>query len=330
MHKQERLVKTIAGEATDRAPVALWRHFPGDDLRTADLARAAIDFQRAYDWDMLVFQPANTYAIADYPLQEQWHGTLDGSRSITRRAVQRSLEWTELRPLDPTRGALARHIEALRLVCDALGETPIVVTVYSALDQAELLAGRDALVKHLRTQPDRLRSGLNILTENMLRLLETIRKLPIAGVCLVARSASYDLLSEDEYRGFGLPYDRKIIDTFPQRCWLNILRLDGDAPMFRLMSALSVQAIQWRDRETEPDLVLGKSLVTGAVCGGLSAERDVYLGTPTTVRDAARDALGRANSRRLILSTGSPVYPTTPLSSLRAVREAVEAAGRIT
>jgi uroporphyrinogen decarboxylase len=327
MQKQERLTKTIAGEPTDRPPVALWRHFPGDDLRAADLARATIDFQRAYDWDMLVFQPADTYAVADYPLQERWEGTTDGSRHITRRAVQRSLEWTELRPLDPTRGALARHIESLRLVCEALPDTPILLTIYTALDQAAMLAGWDTLITHIRTQQDRVRSGLNILTENMLRLLETIRKFALAGVCLVASSASYNLLSEEEYRAFGLPYDRKIIDTIPQRCWLNLLRLGGDAPMFRLMSALPVHAVQWRDRETEPDLSLGKSLITGAVCAGLSAERDIYLGTPTTVRDAGRDALNRVNSRRLILSTGSPVYPATPLSNLRAVREAVELVG---
>ena len=29
--KRKRLEATIAGEAVDRPPVALWRHWPGDD-----------------------------------------------------------------------------------------------------------------------------------------------------------------------------------------------------------------------------------------------------------------------------------------------------------
>jgi hypothetical protein len=49
MDKRERLEKTIAGEATDRAPVALWRHWPGDDQRAADLARSVVEFQQTYD-----------------------------------------------------------------------------------------------------------------------------------------------------------------------------------------------------------------------------------------------------------------------------------------
>ena len=31
MSKRDRLAAAIAGENVDRPPVALWRHFPGDD-----------------------------------------------------------------------------------------------------------------------------------------------------------------------------------------------------------------------------------------------------------------------------------------------------------
>ena len=38
MTRRERLLATFAGEPVDRPAVALWRHFPGDDQRPADLA----------------------------------------------------------------------------------------------------------------------------------------------------------------------------------------------------------------------------------------------------------------------------------------------------
>ena len=40
MTKRERLSATINGQEVDRIAVALWRHFPGDDQRPADLAQS--------------------------------------------------------------------------------------------------------------------------------------------------------------------------------------------------------------------------------------------------------------------------------------------------
>ena len=45
--KRERLEKAIHGEEVDRVPVALWRHWPGDDQRPADLAEARLIFNVA-------------------------------------------------------------------------------------------------------------------------------------------------------------------------------------------------------------------------------------------------------------------------------------------
>jgi len=115
MNRIERLQKTFAGERTDRIPVALWRHWPGDDQRAADLARATVEFQRTYDWDFVTIQPSASYGVIDLGLHDEWIGSADGSRSIVKRGVNRSLEWTELRPLDPQRGSLGRQLEAVRL-----------------------------------------------------------------------------------------------------------------------------------------------------------------------------------------------------------------------
>jgi hypothetical protein len=51
MTKRARLEAALTGAPPDRAPAALWRHWPGDDQRPDTLARAVLDFQRAYDWD---------------------------------------------------------------------------------------------------------------------------------------------------------------------------------------------------------------------------------------------------------------------------------------
>ncbi|MGD8473174.1 MAG: uroporphyrinogen decarboxylase, partial [Anaerolineae bacterium] len=63
MSKRERLQATIQGESTDRTPVALWRHFPGDDQDPASLAASTVAFQNQYDFDFIKVTPASSYCV---------------------------------------------------------------------------------------------------------------------------------------------------------------------------------------------------------------------------------------------------------------------------
>lgn len=324
MNRRERLERTLAGEETDRTPVALWRHFPGDDQRAADLARSTVEFQMTYDWDFVKLTPSAAFSVLDYGVQDNWDGSADGKRSITKRAITRSLDWTALRTLDPQRGELAKALDALRLVGEALGaDVPVIMTVVSPLAQAGDVAGNDALLRHMRLHPDRVKSGLSVLTETTLRLIDTMRRLPVAGIYYVIRHANYATMSEAEYREFGLPYDQRILDTLPDRFWFNMAQLHGNDPMFRVARDLRVHAINWSDRSTEPTLTQARMMVDCALCGGLSATEHLQLGAPSSVRDAARDAMTQMNRKRLILAAGCAVPVSSPLSNLRAARDVV-------
>jgi uroporphyrinogen decarboxylase len=223
------------------------------------------------------------------------------------------------------RGALGRQQDALRLICDEFGEeVPVIQTIYSPLAQAEYIAGKDTLIRHMRTQPDRVHSGLSILTDSTLRFIESLKRLPIAGIYFTIQHASYTVFSEDEYKIFGLPYDRKILEILPAKWWLNVTHLQGDLPMFKFAHELKAQVINWHDQKSEPNLAQGKTLFEGAMCGGLAQWDHVHQGTPAAIREAARAAIHETNGRRLILSTGGNALITSPLSNIRAVREAVE------
>ncbi len=325
MNRRERLENTIAGLRTDRVPVALWRHFPGDDQRVADFAASIVDYQRRFDWDFVVIPAASTYSIADYSVQTGWSGDLMGDRQVLKHMVERSLDWTDIRTLDPERGELGKHMEVIRLVADQLSEeVPLLMPVYSPLAQAERLAGRSLLLQHIRTQPDRVRSGLNALTESTLRYLEALRRTSISGVFYITEHATHESLSEAEYAVFGLPYDRKILAELSERWWLNLLQVGGASPMFNLIKDYPVQGVSWRTFDNKPDLPQGKSLILGAVCGGLNGWDDLQNGTPSTIRATVHGALQTVNERRMIVTAESFIPLTVPLSNLRAVRAAVE------
>lgn len=324
MNRRERLTHTFAGEPTDRLPVALWRHFPGDDQRAADLARAVAGFQQQYDWDFVVVQPSANFNVTGYGLQDDWVGQPSGRRKIKKRVVHRSLDWTELRILEPSRGDTGKQVECLHLLGDTFGEDiPFLQVIYSPLTQAARLAGNRQLMRNLRTQPDRLRSGLNVLTDSTLRLIDLLRRTRIAGIVYVIEHANYSLMSEVEYQNFGMPFDRKILEALPDRWWFNMLHLMGDSPMLRLFTDYPTQVIHAEDRyhRSELDKIMG--MFPGAVCGGLHEQWHLHRGTPATIRDAVRQVVKQAGNRRLILGAGRAVPVTTPLSNLQAVRDSV-------
>lgn len=327
MSKRDRLEKTVAGEATDRIPVALWRHWPGDDQRPTDLARATVDFQKQWDFDFVKLTPASSFCLIDYGVQDRWTGSIEGNREYTRRIIQRSVDWTQLRPLDPLKGGLAAQLEAVKLTAEGLKDsgTPLIQTIFSPLAQAKNLAGNDLLIQHIRTAPERVKTALNIITENILRFMDAMRKMNIAGIFYAIQHASYQMLSRPEYEAIGRPYDLQILNALQPHWWFNMLHLHGDSPMFDVIADYPVQAINWHDQETEPDLTTGKLKFKGAVCGGLNRS-NVHYDTPTAIRQQAREAFEKTNQRRLILSTGCVMFITTPQSNIRAVRDVVETA----
>jgi uroporphyrinogen decarboxylase len=227
------------------------------------------------------------------------------------------------------RGALGRQLECIQVVNNGLrhSDAPVIQTIYNPLSQAKNVAGNDLLIRHMRTNPDRVHTGLNAITESTLRFIDAMKRLPVAGIYYVIQHASYDLLTESEYQTFGLAYDRKILELLPEKWWLNILHLDSEAPMFRLCGELPIKVINWWDQETEPDLAQGRLWFSGALCGGLSNWRHLHYGTPSTIREQIRLALGQVNHRRLIVAAGGAAFVTTPLSNIRALREMVESTG---
>lgn len=325
MHKRERLERTLIGEKTDRVAVALWRHFPGDDQRAADLAEATLRFQQRWDFDFVKLTPAMSFSVSDYGVQDQWTGLVDGTRRFTRHIIERSLDWTELRRLDPLHGMLGLSLQALSLVKQGLdGETPFLATVYSPLTQAGFLSGRDTLIQHMRTHPDRLKTGLGILTDNTLRYLDALHKIGISGIFYEMEYAAYNVISQDEYAIFGKPYDQKVLEALHRDWWFNLAALNHRAPMVELVSDYPIHALAWHDRDSHITLLKGKSKFEGTVCGGIGRIRPLHLGMPGEIREQALDAIDQCFGRSLILSASAPILLTTPYANIRTVRQVVE------
>ena len=130
-------------------------------------------------------------------------------------------------------------------------------------------------------------------------------------------------MPSSEYREFGEPYDRQVLDA-AGGLWLNLAHLHGEDVMFELAAGYGTPIINWHDTETPPTLAEGLEHVRGAVCGGLRQWETMVRGTPEQVRAEARAAFEQTGGRRLILGTGCVTPITAPRSNLRAARDIVD------
>ncbi len=324
MTRRERLLATLAGQPTDRIAVALWRHFPGDDQRPADLAQATLSWQAHYDWDFIKVSPASSFCLVDWGIRTRFGGGDEGTREYVNTIIEAPEDWARLPTLDPHAGALAGQLDCLERIRDAVGtDVPFIQTVFSPLAQARHLAGADQLLVQLRRNPEQVRTGLETITRSTIAFVEACKPLGIAGIYYAVQWASFGVLSEREYRELVEPYDRRILAAVAD-CWFNMLHLHGSDVMFDVVAKYPGQALNWHDRETPPSLAEGMKRFPGAVSGGLEHWQDVLRGDPDQIKLRAADAIRQTGGRRLILSSGCVAPCNAPFSNLRAVRLAVE------
>ena len=134
--KRKRLEAIINGEKPDRLPIALWRHWPGDDQDAAALAAAHIKWNKDYDWDLIKVSPASSYCLVDWGVKDSWDGAAEGTRTYVDRVVKQPEDWEKLTVLDPGKGMLGTQINALKLIGDDLARagdnTPFIATIFLA------------------------------------------------------------------------------------------------------------------------------------------------------------------------------------------------------
>jgi uroporphyrinogen decarboxylase len=319
----DRLRACLAGQSVDRPPVALWRHFPVDDQSPGTLADATLLFQRTYDFDLVKVTPASSFCLRDWGAQDEWHGDAEGTRRYTRRVVSRPTDWERLPVLEPAAAHLAAQILCLQHIRQGLGpHVPLLQTIFSPLAQAKNLAGGETLLSHIREHPEAVLRGLEAIAETTRRFIEESRAVGIDGVFYAVQHAQADLLSSAEYEVFGLPFDRRVMES-AAGLWCNLLHLHGTGIYFGLFTDMGFPLINWHDRETAPTLGEALRVFPGAACGGLRQDTLVY-GDPEAVLQEAADAFEQTRGRRLVLGTGCVVPVIAAHGNLSAARRSVD------
>jgi uroporphyrinogen decarboxylase len=320
---RERLQACLNGEVTDRPPVALWRHFPVDDQSPDSLAAGTLHFQKTYDFDLVKVTPSSSFCLKDWGVEDTWEGSTEGTRRYTKRVIQEPGDWESLPALEPSATHLAGQLACLRQIRAGLDpDVPVLQTIFNPLSQAKNLAGGERLLVHLRKYPEAVIKGLETIALSTRRFVEAALETNIDGIFYAIQHGQAGLLSLEEYKTFGIPFDQQSIEPAGE-LWSNLLHLHGSEIYFDLVSEFPFQIVNWHDRDTWPSLAEAQETYSGAVCGGLGRDTLVYQGQ-AEIRGEAQDALEQTGGERFILSTGCVVPIIAPHGNILAARQSVE------
>jgi uroporphyrinogen decarboxylase len=176
----------------------------------------------------------------------------------------------------------------------------------------------------IRQHPDAVKEGLATITESTIRFIEALKSTGAAGIFLALQHATYDRLTQEEYRALCYKLDLQILKA-AEGLWFNLAHLHGVNVMFDLVANYPVQVINWHDMETSPSLAEAKNRTDKTLCGGLRQWETMLRGTPESVEAEAKAAIEATSGQRLILGTGCVTPITAPTGNILAARKAVEA-----
>lgn len=322
MNHWQRIEAALKGQPTDRPPVALWRHFPEDDLDPAKLVAHTLAWQRQWDFDLVKFMPSGTYGVEDWGAVSAYRGSPNGAREVVKPAIVRTEDWLKLAALDVRQGSYGRQNQALAAVARELkGEVPLLQTVFSPLTTARKLA-TEGLFADLRCAPAALEQALRVITEVTIRFALDALAAGAHGVFLATQLASFRHLTAEEYLRFGKAYDLQVLAALRGKARLNLLHAHGHDIMFDLLADYPVQMLNWHDRTAGPTLADAAARFPGLLVGGLNENATLMSGSAQAIEAEVRQALAQTGSRRLVLGPGCVAPVAVPPASIAAVMRA--------
>lgn len=322
MNHWERIEAAIAGGATDRAPIALWRHFPNDDQVPDKLVAHTLAWQRKWDFDLVKFMPSGTYGVEDWGAASSYRGGANGARDVVGPAVTRAKDWLTLRDLDVRNGHYGATNATLAAAARELnGSVPILQTVFSPLTTARKLS-TDRLFADLRSAPDTVERALRVITDVTIRFALDALDAGAHGVFFATQLANYRVLNAAEYERFGKAWDLKVLAALRGKTRVNMLHAHGHDIMFDLLADYPVELFNWHDRATAPSLGEAAARFAGAVVGGLSENGTLLNGADAEVEAEVHDAVAQTGGRRVVIGPGCVVPIAVPEANIRAALRA--------
>ena len=306
MNKIDRVTRALKGEEVDRPPFSFWYHFGLQHGPGRKHAEAELDFYRAYDLDFL--KVMNDYP---YPLP------------AGVEALESADDWRRLEPIGGDADCWAEQLAALSLINKEIGgEALFIDTIFSPWTTARRLT-RDGRLREVRERhPEALLGALEVIATSLASYARAAVERGAAGIFLSLGAATDEVMSEEDYKIWGRPFDLKILQAVRDAPF-NVLHIHGKKIHFDAVSDYPASAINWSHYATMPSLAEGRRRSGRAVMGGIDEATAAHLAPPEIVKQIT-NTVQEVGARGLLIAPGCSVPTDTPVQTLRAVKAAVE------
>jgi uroporphyrinogen decarboxylase len=327
MNKRERVMAAVRGEPVDRVPLSFWLHnFAREDSAQA-LADETLRLYRAFDWDFL--KPQSRFQCFAEMWGLEYRLPVDRAEwpTLTRLPVTNLEAFGDLTPRDPSGGALAEQIDAMRLIRAAVGpDVPIVATVFSPLMIAQFMVpgGVDAVAAMMRDRPAVLARGLEAIAATVRDYVGLLMRGSIDGIFYASNVATHDRMNADDFRRFQKPFDVPILEAAAGAPF-NILHMCGSGILFEEFADYPAQVFSWATVPGNPTLTDVHRRTGRAVLGGLPAKPAIKSMTREELVARAERAIAETGGRYHLLGPDCSINPDTPEPLMHAVGERVRA-----
>lgn len=328
MTKWERVQAALRGGQVDRVPISLWKHYHLQDRAPRQLAQVSIALHRQFDTDLIKLTPSGLYPIQDWGATIQFGRDDDFLPLAVHPVIEKAADWKSLPRLNVTLGALGRELEMIHHVSQGLeGSAPFMMTIFSPLNVAYKLCGDkvsgELVVDYMHQNPRELHSGLEVITDVVIEYADACLEAGASGFFFATQMANSGIMTRDEFREFGIPYDLKVLESLAGKSQVTMLHVCKSDLYFDLVADYPVDVINWDDRDSGTALAEARQMTKTALAGGLSLET-LLNGTEEDVLAEARDAVKQVGREGFMLAPGCVIKGPSPDVNLAAARRAAD------
>jgi len=324
---RERIEMIIAGEKPDRFAGSIWRHFFHLENNARGTAEAMIDFQKKFDWDFVKINPRADYHVEDWGMLQKWSRDEYKKHEKVSFPIKQIKDWEKINVLPLSSKALAEHLKVVSLIKKGLGkDVPILMTMFTPLAIAgRMVPDRSIIVEHLRTQPDLMHSVLENITETFSNYATELRNAGADGLFFATTQwASEDMISWEEYKKFGVPYDLKVIESSCDGA-INLFHVCASNNYLSQLAEIDYksQLYNW-DCDDPTNIPLDKSydLLKGkALVGGIDMNGWLLHSDPIEIKEQVNRIKAKHDPSRVIIGPGCAVPPEVSMANLQAIRD---------
>jgi uroporphyrinogen decarboxylase len=301
MNKRDTVLDLIhSPSAPAYIPAAFFMHFD----RAAHQGQAAIDqhlaFFRATGMDFVKIQYEQT--------------------PPTAAPMRTPADWAHAPRCD------AAFFEASIRVAEGLvnatkNEALVIMTLYSPFMWAAQLAGAETLAEHLRENPDAVRKGLEILTENVLTLVRGCRRVGVDGFYVSSQGGeAFRFPGTEIFRQYIKPTDLAVWDAV-QSCPFTILHICDYAGSYDDLNPF----LEYPGHVVNCSLALGDQILQPKdvadmfgrpFMGGLERMGVIATGSLDAIRQTVEGVLAEAPDR-FILAADCTIPSSTPWEQVK-------------